>query len=186
MKKMFRFYELILMYFIALIYFIIILFRVSINENINLRYIFFEAVIVALVLVIIREVIMYKRLKKLSTNKIIEYSTIKYLFRMILVVAFYSCIWFSSNKISNILVMMTGPVLIIVLPRPISERFYVMESGYILGGIYYDHDSIDEIKFSDSGILEIINNGEKTRVLRHNKNQKNIIYQHLRNFERLE
>lgn len=167
------------MVFIALLYFIMIFFRM--NKDIKLRYIHFEFAIFALALVIIREVVMYKRVKKMGAKKIIDYSINKYLFRMILVIAFYLFLFSSA-----VIVALIGPVCTIVLPRPISERFYVTGSGYILVGIYYDYDSIDKIKFSDSGILEIINNGEKTRVLRHTKNQKNAIYQHLRKFQELE
>ena len=180
MKKLIDFYESAFLYLIGIIYFIVIFFRINVNESIELRYIFFEAAILLSILVITREFIMFNRIRKLDVKTIFEYSKMKYFVRIVIFFIFYLLFWFSNNDISNILIIMAGLVLTKVLPRPISERFYVMDSGYFLNGTYYEYSYLEKLNLSDSGTLDIKNNGEKIRALYHSKKQLMIIYEYLK------
>ena len=161
MKELFRIYELIFLYFIGIIYFILIWFKIEGNSQQNLQYMFFEVAIVVLILNLVREFVMFIRFRKLSTKSIFQYSIYKYLIRLLVVFVFYSLIWFSDYNVSKILIVVTGAISNNILPRPISEGFYTMDSGYILNGIYYKYNNIEKLKLWDSGSLDITYNGKK-------------------------
>lgn len=175
MRKLFKNYELFLLYFIGIIYSVIFLFRIQGKSNINFQYMLLEGAIFVLILFIIREIVMFFRLQKFDFKSVFEYSSKIYITRLFIVIIFYLLIWFSDYEIAKYLIILTGAIIKNVFPRPISKGFYITDKGYILNGSYYEYNNIERLNLLESGSLEITCNGKEKRVTHFTKKKCSII-----------
>lgn len=181
MRKIFRKNELLLLYLIGFIYTILFGLRIQRDNNINLQYIFFEVAFFILILYLIREFIIFFRLQKLNGKLVFGYSKMIFIFRVFIVLLYYLSLLFLDYEISKIMILLIGVILNVFLPRPVSERFYITDKGYVLNGTYFENRDIKKLNLLKSGSLDIIFNKKEIRVTNHSKKQRIMIYEYLQN-----
>ena len=179
MERLFRTYELIILYIIGIVYSIAGWFRLQAFDSITIKYMYFEAAVVMLILFLARESILFLRWRRYDARSIIERGVSINLVRVAVVIVFYILLWISDFDTTRILIILTGLFLSYILPRPITESLFVTDKGCILKGIYYEFSSIDSIDLFDSGDVEITSCGRRERVAYYSKKNKRIIFEHL-------
>ncbi len=134
---------------------------------------------ILLLIYIIREIIVQKRIKQYNGKKLFPYNVNILIIRYSVVAIFYVFSWLQIASSLSI-ILLIGIILQYVLPKPSFELIYKISGGVICKAKLIKYKEIEELRLDGSIIYVRFKNMEKEKTFELiNTNKANVLYSHL-------
>lgn len=175
MVQLCKTHEWVILYIIGMAYPVIGLFM-SMNQSGDTSLSFLRFGILIVLLYIVREIIMYRRLRKMQAHSICDHKLSTYVVRGIGVILFFVLFWISDGLMQELLLIVVAMIAQYLLPRPVSEGVFVTNQEVIIRGKVIPYANIDIIEKTPVGDVRIVSGKDEQMVMYHTKEQKKRIY----------